>query len=211
MLKSCGLTNLSELTDVTVPAHIRLGGAMTLEDPMSETEALAHLEGMISKNQVKKSFIGMGYYETITPGVILRNILENPGWYTSYTPYQAEIAQGRLEMLLNYQTMVSDLTGVPMANASLLDEATAAAEAMSMSFALTKGKRNKFFVDTKVHPQTIDLIQTRASASGVEVILGDITSAELDKSFSGAILQYPNTYGSVDDLSDVVKKVHGVG
>merc|ERR1740138_631747 len=156
MLKSCGLSSLEELTDVTVPAHIRLGGAMTLEDPMSETEALAHLEGMISKNVVNKSFIGMGYYETITPGVILRNILENPGWYTSYTPYQAEIAQGRLEMLLNYQTMVTDLTGLPMANASLLDEATAAAEAMSMCTALTKGKnRNKFFVSDLCHPQTI--------------------------------------------------------
>ena len=173
MLKVCGLTNLSELTDVTVPAHIRLGGAMTLEDPMSETEALAHLEGMISKNVVNKSFIGMGYYETITPGVILRNILENPGWYTSYTPYQAEIAQGRLEMLLNYQTMVSDMTGMPMANASLLDEATAAAEAMTMSFALTKGTRNKFVISSNCHPQTIALLQTRAKAVDIEITVGD--------------------------------------
>lgn len=173
MLKSCGLSSLEELTDVTVPAHIRLNGKMTLEDPMSETEALAHLEQMISKNQVKKSFIGMGYYETITPGVILRNILENPGWYTSYTPYQAEIAQGRLEMLLNYQTMVSDMTGMPMANASLLDEATAAAEAMTMSFALTKGKRDKFFIGKNCHPQTIALLQTRAEAVGIDIVVGD--------------------------------------
>ena len=173
MLKSCGLSSLEELTDVTVPAHIRLNGKMSLEDPMSETEALAHLEQMISKNQVKKSFIGMGYYETITPGVILRNILENPGWYTSYTPYQAEIAQGRLEMLLNYQTMVSDMTGMPMANASLLDEATAAAEAMTMSFALTKGKRNKFFIGKNCHPQTIALLQTRAEAVGIDIVVGD--------------------------------------
>ena len=173
MLKVCGLTSLSELTDVTVPAHIRLGGTMKLDDPMSETEALALLDGIISKNEVKKSFIGTGYYETITPGVILRNILENPGWYTSYTPYQAEIAQGRLEMLLNYQTMVSDLTGMPMANASLLDEATAAAEAMTMSFALTKGKRNKFFIGSNCHPQTIALLQTRAKAVDIEITVGD--------------------------------------
>merc|ERR1719230_562544 len=213
MLKSCGLTNLSELTDVTVPAHIRLGGAMTLEDPMSETEALAHLEQMISKNQVKKSFIGMGYYETITPGVILRNILENPGWYTSYTPYQAEIAQGRLEMLLNYQTMVSDMTGMPMANASLLDEATAAAEAMTMSFALTKGKRDKFFIGKNCHPQTIALLQTRAEAVGIDIVVGDALGDDFkfDDSVAGVLVQYPDTTGSILDYEGVVASAHSVG
>jgi len=138
MLKVCGLDSLEALAGKTVPEHISLKSGMVLEPARSETEALAHLEQMIEKNQLKKSFIGMGYNETVTPGVILRNMLENPGWYTAYTPYQAEISQGRLEMLLNYQTMVTDLTGMAMANASLLDEATAAAEAMSMCFALSK-------------------------------------------------------------------------
>lgn len=213
MLKSCGLSSLEELTDVTVPAHIRLNGKMTLEDPMSETEALAHLEQMISKNQVKKSFIGMGYYETITPGVILRNILENPGWYTSYTPYQAEIAQGRLEMLLNYQTMVSDMTGMPMANASLLDEATAAAEAMTMSFALTKGKRDKFFIGKNCHPQTIALLQTRAEAVGIDIVVGDALGDDFkfDDSVAGVLVQYPDTTGSILDYEGVVASAHSVG
>merc|ERR1719230_1357494 len=213
MLKSCGLSSLEELTDVTVPAHIRLNGKMTLEDPMSETEALAHLEQMISKNQVKKSFIGMGYYETITPGVILRNILENPGWYTSYTPYQAEIARGRLEMLLNYQTMVSDMTGMPMANASLLDEATAAAEAMTMSFALTKGKRNKFFISSNCHPQTIALLQTRAKAVDIEITVGDPLAGDFtfDDTVAGVLVQYPDTTGSILDYEGVVASAHSVG
>merc|ERR1719230_1290219 len=213
MLKSCGLSSLEELTDVTVPAHIRLNGKMTLEDPMSETEALAHLEQMISKNQVKKSFIGMGYYETITPGVILRNILENPGWYTSYTPYQAEIARGRLEMLLNYQTMVSDMTGMPMANASLLDEATAAAEAMTMSFALTKGKRDKFFIGKNCHPQTIALLQTRAEAVGIDIVVGDALGDDFkfDDSVAGVLVQYPDTTGSILDYEGVVSSAHKAG
>lgn len=211
MLAAVNVSSLDALIDTTVPPPIRLDDKLSLEPAMSESQALSTLKTMMSKNEVKKSFIGMGYSETITPAVILRNMLENPGWYTAYTPYQAEISQGRLEMLLNYQTMVSDITGLPMANASLLDEATAAAEAMSMSFALTKGKRNKFFVDSKIHPQTRGLIETRAGASGVEVVVGDLASAELDQGFAGAIVQYPDTYGSVEDLSALVDKVHGVG
>jgi len=215
MLQVCGAPTLEALVENTVPKHIRLKKDMVLEPARSESEALAHLEQMVDANQLKKSFIGMGYYETITPGVILRNILENPGWYTSYTPYQAEIAQGRLEMLLNYQTMVSDLTGLPMANASLLDEATASAEAMSMCFALTKGKRSKFFVSDKVHPQTQALMHTRGEAVGVEVVVGDIfeaaASGAIDASFGGVLVQYPDTYGTATDLKGVVESTHAAG
>jgi len=211
MLKVCGLTSLDSLVDTTVPKGIRLAADLTLEPARGETEALAHLEEMMSANQLKKSFIGMGYYETITPGVILRNVLENPGWYTSYTPYQAEISQGRLEMLLNYQTMVSDLTGMPMANASLLDEATAAAEAMSMCFALTKGKRDKFFVDSNVHPQTKALVKTRADAAGIELVEGNVLEAQLDASFAGLLLQYPDTTGAVKGFGSVVTKAKDAG
>jgi len=211
MLKVVGVSSLDGLVDTTVPKHIRLGKELVLEPARSETEALAHLDAMIGQNQLKKSFIGMGYYETITPGVILRNMLENPGWYTAYTPYQAEISQGRLEMLLNYQTMVADLTGMPMANASLLDEATAAAEAMAMSFALTKGKRDKFFVSDKVHPQTLGLIQTRAGALNIEVVVGDAHAAVLDATFAGVLVQYPDTYGVVEGFDGVVANAHAHG
>ena len=153
---------------------------------------------MANKNKVMKSYIGMGYYDTIVPNVILRNVLENPGWYTSYTPYQAEIAQGRLEMLLNFQTLCSDLTGLPMSVSSLLDESTAAAEAMQMCFSL-KGKKNKFFVSRDVHPQTISLIETRAGAIGIDVVIGDHSTSDVDSGeYCGAIVQYPNTYGSIE-------------
>ena len=156
---------------------------------------------MANKNKVMKSYIGMGYYDTIVPNVILRNVLENPGWYTSYTPYQAEIAQGRLEMLLNFQTLCSDLTGLPMSVSSLLDESTAAAEAMQMCFSLKgkKGKKNKFFVSRDVHPQTISLIETRAGAIGIDVVIGDHSTSDVDSGeYCGAIVQYPNTYGSIE-------------
>ena len=148
MLKKIGFRTIDELVDATVPPAIRLSNPLHLEEPLSESEALEKLKAIMGKNKVNKSFIGMGYYETLTPGVILRNVLENPGWYTAYTPYQAEIAQGRLQSLLNYQTMVTDLTGMALSNASLLDEATAAAEAMSMCYSLKNQKKKKFFVDS---------------------------------------------------------------
>merc|ERR1740124_2102818 len=174
---------------------------LDLEPAMTESEALERIRSMADKNKVMKSYIGAGYYDTIVPGVILRNMLENPGWYTAYTPYQAEISQGRLEMLLNFQTLVCDLTGMPMSVASLLDESTAAAEAMQMAFALKgkKGKKNKFFVSKDVHPQTIGLIETRAGVWDVEVVQGDHSDADFSANdYCGAIVQYPNTYGSIE-------------
>jgi glycine dehydrogenase len=182
---------------------------------MSESEALAKIRTYANKNKVMKSYIGQGYYDTQVPGVILRNVLENPGWYTAYTPYQAEISQGRLEMLLNFQTMVVDLTGLPMAVASLLDESSAASEAMQMCFALKgkKGSKNKFFVSEDVHPQTIGLIQTRAAAIGIDVIVGPHSQADFSsKDFCGAIVQYPNTYGALESpgesYASFTKRVH---
>lgn len=201
MLQSIGLPSLDALVESTVPSNILSSKPLDLQPAMSETEALSAISAMASKNKVMKSYIGMGYYDTIVPGVILRNVLENPGWYTAYTPYQAEIAQGRLEMLLNFQTLCSDLTGLPMSVASLLDESTAAAEAMQMCFSLKgkKGKKNKFFVSSDVHPQTISLIQTRAEAIGIEVVVGDHSSSDVDNGeYCGAVVQYPNTYGSVE-------------
>lgn len=201
MLNSIGFSSFDELIKSTVPPNIMTDKDLALEPAMTETEALERIHEMASKNKVMKSYIGAGYYDTQVPTVILRNMLENPGWYTAYTPYQAEIAQGRLEMLLNFQTLVTDLTGMPMSVASLLDESTAAAEAMQMSFALKgkKGKKNKFFVSQDVHPQTIGLIETRASVWGVEVVIGDHSSADFStKDYFGAIVQYPNTYGSIE-------------
>lgn len=161
MLDKLGFSSLDELMDSTIPPAIRLAKPLHLDPPMSESEALSSLKAIMSKNKVLKSFIGVGYYETLTPGVILRNVFENPGWYTAYTPYQAEIAQGRLESLLNFQTMVTDLTGMKMSNASLLDESTAGAEAMSMCYSLKNQKKKSFFVDENCHPQNIALAQTR--------------------------------------------------
>src|SRR4029078_983582 len=170
MLAAVGFDSLDALIDATVPKDIRLKGELNLPEAKSECEALDELHAIAKKNTIARSFIGAGYYDCITPPVIQRNILENPGWYTAYTPYQAEIAQGRLEALLNFQTMVSDLTGLPIANASLLDEGTAAAEAMTMSYAL-KGKPGKevFLVASECHPQTIDVVKTRAGDRGLGV------------------------------------------
>jgi glycine dehydrogenase len=182
---------------------------------LSEYQYLQHIQEVGKQNQVWKNFIGQGYYPTITPSVILRNIFENPGWYTQYTPYQAEIAQGRLESLLNYQTMVSDLTGLPIANASLLDEATAAAEAMTMLFnALNRQdhiERPKFFVDAELFPQTIDLLRTRAVPVNIEIVIGNYQQAAVDKSYFGAIVQYPNNKGSVEDYRSFIEQVHQQG
>ena len=201
MLESIGFDSLEAMVKSTVPEDILTKKKLDLEPAMTETEALTRIKEMASKNKVMKSYIGQGYYDTIVPGVILRNMLENPGWYTAYTPYQAEISQGRLEMLLNFQTLVCDLTGLSMAVASLLDESTAAAEAMQMCFAIKgkKGKKNKFFVSKDVHPQTIGLIQTRAGVIGIELVIGDHSEADFSaKDYCGAIVQYPNTYGSVE-------------
>ncbi|MDJ0553819.1 MAG: aminomethyl-transferring glycine dehydrogenase [Microcoleaceae cyanobacterium MO_207.B10] len=211
MLATLGISSLEQLIEKTVPQAIRYQQPLNLPKPLSESAALAQLKQIASKNQVFRSFIGMGYYDCITPPVILRNILENPGWYTAYTPYQAEIAQGRLEALLNFQTMVIDLTGLEIANASLLDEATAAAEAMTMSYGLCKNKAETFFVSSDCHPQNIEVVQTRAKPLGIEVIVGDFRTFNFDKPIFGALLQYPATDGAIYDYREFVEKVHEVG
>ncbi len=209
MLAAIGAASLDELIAQTVPAAIRLEQPLALPGPMREHEALAALKAIAAKNVVKKSLIGMGYHDTLTPKVIVRNVLENPGWYTAYTPYQAEIAQGRLEALLNYQQMVIDLTGMELANASLLDEATAAAEAMAMARRVSKSKSNAFFVDAACFPQTIDVVKTRAGYFGFELIFGPAADAAKQPVF-GALLQYPNDAGECNDpktMSDIIAAV----
>ena len=210
MLAAIGVPNLDTLIDETVPKSIRLDTPLPIAGAKPEHEALAELKQIAAKNKVLRSLIGMGYYDTITPKVILRNVMENPGWYTAYTPYQAEIAQGRLEALLNYQQMVVDLTGLELANASLLDEATAAAEAMAMARRVSKSKSNAFFVDEDAFPQTIDVIRTRAGYFGFEVVLGKAADAGQHEVF-GALLQYPNARGEVTDLSEVIAALKGRG
>ena len=207
MLKVVGVTSLDDLIGQTVPQSIRqpipLGWA-----PLSEHELLARMRAVAARNKVMTSLIGQGYYGTVTPPAIQRNILENPAWYTAYTPYQPEIAQGRLEALLNYQTMVADLTGLPVANASLLDEATAAAEAMTMAERVAKSKARAFFVDENCHPQTIAVIRTRAVPLGIEVLVGDPAKLKPETVF-GAIFQYPGTWGHVRDLTPWIEALHG--
>eukprot|EP01033_Poteriospumella_lacustris_P013532 gene13531-9684_t len=210
MLQTVGFSKIEDLISSTVPNSIRLKQPLKLDAPLSESEALTKLKGIMSKNKVFKNFIGMGYYETLVPGVILRNVLENPGWYTAYTPYQAEISQGRLQSLLNFQTMVTDLTGMALSNASLLDEATAAAEAMSMCYSLKNMKKKKFFVDERCQPQNIALARTRGDALGLEVIVGAV-DRDLDlsgKDFCGVMVQYPDTYGGVKDWSEFNAHAH---
>ncbi len=215
MLKKIGENSLSSLIDKTVPGAIRMQHALNIPAAMSEHEYLKHIKEVSLKNKVFANYIGQGYYDTITPSVILRNIFENPGWYTQYTPYQAEISQGRLESLLNFQTMVSDLTGLPIANASLLDEATAAAEAMTMCFnTLNKQdhiERPKFFVDKEIFPQTKDVLRTRAVPVGIEIVEGDYRNASFDSTYFGAIVQYPNDKGSIEDHRDFISTVHASG
>ncbi|MFC6591638.1 aminomethyl-transferring glycine dehydrogenase [Deinococcus lacus] len=207
MLGVLGVSSLDELTDTTLPDSIKFKGDLEVGDPVPEPQALAELRELASQNKVFRSYIGMGYSGTHVPPVILRNIMENPGWYTAYTPYQAEISQGRLEMLLNFQQMVMDLTGMPVANASLLDEATAAAEAMTLAKRSGKNKGNVFFVAEDVHPQTIDVIKTRAEYFGFDVVVGEI-SGELPEGMFAALVQYPCTYGKLHDLQAVADKVH---
>jgi glycine dehydrogenase len=211
MLDVLGLATLEDLIDQTVPQAIRLTRPLQLPAQQSEYAALRQLKEIASKNQVSRSFIGTGYHDCITPPVIQRNILENPGWYTAYTPYQAEIAQGRLEALLNFQTMIIDLTGLEIANASLLDEGTAAAEAMSMSYGLCKTKRNAFFVSQACHPQTIEVVQTRAKPLGIDVIVGDHQSFGFEQEIFGALLQYPATEGTIYDYREFINKAHEAG
>ena len=210
MLAALGVTSLDALINQTVPAAIRLPAPMPLAGPRPEAEALGALKAIACKNKINKSLIGMGYHDTLTPKVILRNVLENPGWYTAYTPYQAEIAQGRLEALLNYEQMVIDLTGLELANASLLDEATAAAEAMTMARRVSKSKSNLFFVDEACFPQTIDVIKTRAGFFGYELVFGAPDEAAQQEVF-GAIFQYPNDKGEITDLSVPIAAVKSRG
>jgi len=212
MLSALGYKSLDALIDDTIPETIRFRRALARPGAKSEEEALANFRAEMSANEVRRSFIGMGYYDTHTPAVIQRNILENPGWYTAYTPYQAEIAQGRLEALLNYQTVVSDLTGLPIANASLLDEGTAAAEAVTMVHGIVgKDGRDTFLVAKDCHPQTIDAVKARAEARNVEVKVVAPEKMRPNKQTAGVLLQYPNTLGSVDDHRALVEQVHAAG
>ncbi|MDA0687523.1 MAG: aminomethyl-transferring glycine dehydrogenase [Proteobacteria bacterium] len=208
MLEVLGLESLERLIEKTVPATIALEKALTLGEPMTENDALEKLKAIASQNKLNRSFIGLGYYDTHTPNVILRNVLENPGWYTAYTPYQPEISQGRLECLLNFQQMILDLTGMELANASLLDEATAAAEAMALAKRVSKNRgANKFFVDANCFPQTIDVVKTRAESFGFELVIGDIEQLDSNELF-GALFQYPSMLGDTMDFSQLVEKLH---
>ena len=207
MLDALGLTSREQLIEQTVPPAIRLQDELSLPAALDEQAALAKLRGYAEQNLLWTSLIGMGYHGTITPPVILRNVLENPGWYTAYTPYQPEIAQGRLEALLNYQQMIIDLTGLDLANASLLDEATAAAEAMTLARRMAKSKSNRFFIDENCHPQTLSVVQTRAEAFGFELMVGTLDELAGQEVF-GALLQYPDTHGEIRDLRPVIEQLH---
>jgi glycine dehydrogenase len=216
MLAVMGVGSLDELIDQTIPASIRMEKPLVLPEGMNEYEYLEHMKGIASRNEIFRTFIGLGYYGTIIPAVILRNVFENPGWYTSYTPYQAEISQGRLEALLNFQTLVSDLTGLPIANASLLDEGTAAAEAMIMfynarSSAQVKQGVNKFFAAGNLFPQTLEVIRTRSGPLNIEVVSGPPKEFTPDEKYFGAILQYPDQQGAVADYSGFVRVAHEKG
>ncbi len=213
MLKTTGASSLDELVDQVIPKAIRMTEPLDMPDGINEYEFLKHLQKLASKNKIFKTYIGLGYYNTILPGVILRNVLENPGWYTSYTPYQAEISQGRLEALLNFQTMVSDLTAMPIANASLLDEATAAAEAMIMLFNARPRKQAKrgadiFFVSKGLFPQTIEVLKTRSTPLGIKLVFGNHNDFELNDKVFGAIVQYPDQWGEINKYESFTQKAH---
>ena len=212
MLELLDYKSLDALVDAVIPPAIRLSRPLDLPAAKGEREAIESLREIMAQNKVFRSFIGQGYYDTITPPVIQRNILENPGWYTAYTPYQAEIAQGRLEALLNFQTMVADLTGLDIANASMLDEATAAAEAMTMLHAVrVNPAARRFFVSTACHPQTLDVVRTRAVSQNIEVVIDDARDFNPDASYFGALLQYPDTNGAIVDYTKFIRLVHQVG
>jgi len=211
MLRVIGLASLEELTDAIVPASIKLKAPLNLPEPLSEHEALEKIRAMAQQNQVFKSFIGQGYYGTHTPKVILRNILENPAWYTAYTPYQAEISQGRMEALINFQTMVCDLTGMEISNASLLDEATAAAEAMTLAKRSAKSKSSTFLVDEDCHPQTLAVVQTRAEALGLQILVGNVSSLLAKTDCFGVLVQYPSSRGSLQHWEAAVSQACAKG
>ena len=211
MVKTIGVNDVAQLIDETIPSDIRLKEALALPEGISEYAFQKKIEQLAQKNKLFANYIGMGYHPAIVPAVIQRNILENPGWYTAYTPYQAEIAQGRLEALFNYQTVVADLTGMDLANASLLDESTAAAEAMSLLYAVRsreqkKRESHRFFVPSSTLPQTIALLNTRANPIGVEIVVGDVEQYELDETFFGALFQYPGKHGNILDLATHIEK-----
>lgn len=215
MLETIGVSDIDELIDQTIPADIRLTQPLSLPKALSEQEYAEEIAHLASKNKVCASYIGMGWYDTATPAVIYRNVFENPVWYTSYTPYQSEISQGRLEALLNFQTMVSDLTAMPLANSSLLDEATAAAEAANMMYTLcsrNKAKKNAdtLFVDEHIFPQTLAVLRTRMRYTGKNIVVGDYKTVNLDDKFFGAIVQYPNSDGNVEDYRLFVEQAHAV-
>ena len=212
MLKAIGAASMDALIDQTIPGRIRLPKPLNLPDGLSEHEYLRELREVALRNQLFKSYLGLGYSDCVTPSVILRNVLENPGWYTPYTPYQAEVAQGRLEGLLNFQTMVQDLTGMEVANASLLDEATAAAEAMTLMHRVAKTSATRFFVSDSCFPQTIDVIRARAEPLGIQLIVGDWRSARFDQTVFGALVQSPDEAGMVHDLRAFIAESarHGV-
>ena len=211
MLKDIGVDSIDMLIDQTIPSSIKLNKALDLPHALSESRFLEHMHSLAKKNKNYRSYIGMGYFNTILPSVIQRNVLENPGWYTTYTPYQAEIAQGRLEALLNFQTMICDLTGMQIANSSLLDEGTAAAESMAMLFnnmsrSKKKSGANKFFVSELCYPQTVEILKTRSEPLNIELIIGDHNLIELSEEFFGIILQYPAKYGEVLDYTQIVER-----
>ena len=213
MLAKIGVSSVDELIDQTVPEKIRLKKPLKVGAAMTEFQYSKHLRALAKKNKVFRSYIGLGYYNTIVPAVVQRNVFENPGWYTAYTPYQAEISQGRLEALLNFQTMIMDLTGMPFANASLLDEATAAAEAMFMFHNnRSKNKQNshRFFVSNTCFPQTIDVVKTRAVPVGIEVVVGDANTISFDDSFFGALIQYPDIKGEINNYKNFIATAHTV-
>ena len=210
MLETLGQPSLDALVAAALPPAIRVS-RLNLPEPLGELGALGELRALASENRVYRSFIGQGYHDTSVPAVIRRNILENPAWYTAYTPYQAEISQGRLEALLNFQTMVCELTGLEIANASLLDEGTAAAEAMMLCARVQPTPGGVFFVSSACHPQTIDVVRTRAQAQGLIVVVDDHRTAELPAGLVGALVQYPDTHGNIWDYADFFGRVHAAG
>src|SRR5210317_44997 len=207
MLNLIGAKNLDELIKNTVPEKILLTDELKIEEPNSENDTLKRLKSISKQNEIFRNFIGMGYYNSITPNVILRNILENPGWYTAYTPYQPEVAQGRLEMLLNFQQLIIDLTKMDIANASVLDEGTAAAEAVALCQRLDKDNLQKIFIAETCNPQTIDVVKTRAEPFGLEVIIGNTQDLEKAGNVLCAIIQYPDTHGVIGDVENVIKQI----
>src|SRR3984957_10027261 len=211
MLETVGAASLGELMAQTLPSSIRQEKPLDIGTPLSETEALSHMRELASRNQVFTSLIGQGYSGTVLPAVIQRNILENPAWYTAYTPYQPEISQGRLEALFNFQTMICDLAGLDVANASLLDEATAAAEAMALAERAAPAKAKSFFVDHEVHPQTLAVLRTRAEPLGWKLITGDPATDLAHAEVFGGLLQYPGSSGAVRDLRPAIAALRGKG